>query len=104
MDELDFGCAVEAGWARARGTSSRPAKAITTIVLPTLCISASPGLVWFPKYTGGSCKGANGRAGSTAESMISRGRASYGILQFIMRHTYLLIAILGVCLAAHGQA
>jgi hypothetical protein len=31
-------------------------------------------------------------------------RAAYGILQFIMRHTYLLIAILGVCFAAAGQA
>jgi hypothetical protein len=32
-------------------------------------------------------------------------RAAYGILQFIMRHTYLLImAILGVCFVAAGQA
>ena len=33
-----------------------------------------------------------------------RARAAYGILQFIMRHTYLLIAILGVCFVAAGQA
>jgi hypothetical protein len=34
----------------------------------------------------------------------SEARAAYGILQFIMRHTYVLIAILGVCFAASGQA
>jgi len=34
----------------------------------------------------------------------SEGRGSYGILQFIMRHAYLFIAILGVCFAAAGQA
>lgn len=36
--------------------------------------------------------------------IISVARAAYGILQFIMRHTYLLIAILGVCFVAGGQA
>lgn len=30
--------------------------------------------------------------------------AAYGILQFIMRHSYLFIAILGVCLVMAGQA
>lgn len=34
----------------------------------------------------------------------SEARGSYGILQFIMRHAYLFIAILGVCLVAAGQA
>jgi hypothetical protein len=38
------------------------------------------------------------------QSTISTARAAYGILQFIMRHTYVLIAILGVCLVAAGQA
>jgi hypothetical protein len=36
--------------------------------------------------------------------VFSKPSAAYDILQFIMRHTYLLIAILGVCLAAPGQA
>lgn len=38
------------------------------------------------------------------EVQSSEASAAYGILQFIMRHTYLLMAILGVCLAAVGQA
>ena len=35
---------------------------------------------------------------------LQEARAAYGILQFIMRHTYVLMAILGVWLAAAGQA
>jgi len=35
---------------------------------------------------------------------LSEARAAYGILQFIMRHTYFFIAILGVSFAAAGQA
>jgi hypothetical protein len=37
-------------------------------------------------------------------TLLSEARGSYGILQFIMRHVYLFIVILGVCFAAAGQA
>ena len=86
-----------AGWARARGTSIRHAKAIATIVLPALYIFKAPGLIWFPKYTGEEC-GEQTNAQIDRQSIIfQRPEAAYGILQFIMRHTYVLIAILGVC-------
>jgi hypothetical protein len=38
------------------------------------------------------------------EPPTSRESPHYGILQFIMRHTYVFIAVLGVCLLAAGQA
>ena len=44
------------------------------------------------------------KRGWRAKRHLSEARAAYGILQFIMRHTYVLIAILGVCFAAAGQA
>ena len=52
-EELVFARAEEAGWARARGTSTRLAKTIatiflTTLVLTTLGIPGSPGLIWLP--------------------------------------------------------
>ena len=47
---------------------------------------------------------ANESSRSRAQHHLSEARAAYGILQFIMRHTYVLIAILGVCFAAAGQA
>jgi hypothetical protein len=61
-------------------------------------------LIWFPKYTGGECVEQTGAVADGAQGIISAARAAYGILQFIMRHTYLLIAILGVCFVAGGQA
>jgi hypothetical protein len=48
------------------------------------------------------------RGANQSERRISRvtfrGRAAYGILHFIMRHIYLLMAIVGVCFVAAGQA
>src|ERR1700739_2954222 len=100
-EEPDFVPADDAGWARARGTSTRLAKAIAIFVLATVCIPASPGLVWFPKYTGGECGEQTVRLRDRRTPEVN---AAYGMLQFIMRHTYLLIAILGVCLVMAGQA
>src|SRR6476646_4269286 len=53
VEELVFARAEEAGWAKTRGTSTRLAKAIvtiflTTLVLTTLGIPGSPGLICFP--------------------------------------------------------
>lgn len=51
------------------------------------------------------------RGANQSERRISRdavspsgGRAAYGILHLIMRHIYLLMAIVGVCFVAAGQA
>jgi hypothetical protein len=44
------------------------------------------------------------RSPHSMRTLLSEARGSYGILQFIMRHAYLFIAILGVCFAAAGQA
>jgi hypothetical protein len=58
-----------------------------------------------PKIYRRPMPGANKSARRIQRGASSSGaRAAYGILQFIMRHTYVLIAILGVCFAAAGQA
>lgn len=44
------------------------------------------------------------QSGSGDEKASQRQAPRYDILQFIMRHFYVLIAILGVCLTAAGQA
>jgi hypothetical protein len=61
-------------------------------------------LIWFPKIYKPRIRVANGTNRWTEHNLPLNARAAYGILQFIMRHTYVLIAIVGVCLAAAGQA
>src|ERR1051326_4346413 len=60
-------------------------------------------IVLVPKIYRRGVRGANG-CDCLMGARRSEVNTAYGILQFIMRHTYLFIAILGVCLVMAGQA
>jgi len=61
-------------------------------------------LVWFLNIQAANAAGKHTDRGPAITDPYVRSGAAYGILQFIMRHTYVLMAILGVCLLATAQA
>jgi len=61
-------------------------------------------LIWFLNIQAANAGGKRSDRGLAARTLAFESGAAYGILQFIMRHTYVLMAILGVCLLAAAQA
>jgi hypothetical protein len=67
-------------------------------------ISKDQRLTLVPKYTGGECGEQTRVSAGYRETRHLQSGAAYGILHFIVRHIYLLMAIVGVCSVAAGQA
>lgn len=59
---------------------------------------------WFPNIQAGNARGNRTSSESDRETRQLQGGTAYGILLFIMRHTYLLVVILAVYFLAVGQA
>src|ERR1044071_4510667 len=74
------------------------------MVRPALRIWRFSGLDWFPNIQAANAA-SNRRASMPPRRPFNAARIpAYGILQFIMRHTVVLIATLGAFLLAAGQA
>jgi len=61
-------------------------------------------LIWFLNIQAANAAGKRSDQGPAERTLTFESGAAYGILQFIMRHTYVLMATLGVCLLAAAQA